>query len=123
MPSSGVMPPSREEKENAVRNHAAGVTEMLHSLKQPDKLRALGIMANSTACSRTRYGLARAVAAAPGADPMCWRATRRLSSSFRGRLPAVLLHMVSAGRTRSLPVYFLDTGKHFPEDAGLCGDA
>jgi phosphoadenosine phosphosulfate reductase len=84
------------------------VTEMLHSLKKPDKLRALGIMAlngmfdEMDAMSVLRQALTELL---PG--------EMAIVSSF-GADSAVLLHMV-AQVDAGLPIYFLETGKHFPE--------
>ena len=84
------------------------VTEMLHSLKKPDKLRALGIMAlngmfdEMDAMAVLRQALTELL---PG--------EMAIVSSF-GADSAVLLHMV-AQVDAGLPIYFLETGKHFPE--------
>jgi phosphoadenosine phosphosulfate reductase len=83
-------------------------TEMLHSLKQPDRLRALGIMAlNGMFDEMDAKGvLTQALTDVLAGDVA-------IVSSF-GADSAVLLHMVSEINP-DLPVYFLETGKHFPE--------
>ncbi len=63
-------------------------------------------------------GVARA---APGRRPICCRATSPIVSSF-GADSSVLLHMV-AQVDPTLPVYFLETGKHFPETLDYVRDA
>lgn len=85
-----------------------GAIEMLHSLKQPDKLRALGIMAlNGMFDEMDAKGvLTQALTDVLAGDVA-------IVSSF-GADSAVLLHMVSEINP-DLPVYFLETGKHFPE--------
>jgi phosphoadenosine phosphosulfate reductase len=80
----------------------------LHSEPKPDKLRALGIMAlNGMFDELDGLGVLRQAATEllPG--------DLAIVSSF-GADSAVLLHMV-AQVDPSLPVYFLETGKHFPE--------
>jgi len=81
---------------------------MLHSLKQPDKLRALGVMAlNGMFDEMDAHGvLERALTDVLAGDVA-------VVSSF-GADSAVLLHMVSQINP-DLPIYFLETGKHFPE--------
>lgn len=84
------------------------MNEMLHSLKKPDKLRALGIMAlngmfdEMDAQSVLRQALTDLLAGDVA-----------IVSSF-GADSAVLLHMVSEINP-DLPIYFLETGKHFAE--------
>ncbi len=81
---------------------------LLHSLKQPDKLRTLGIMAlNGMFDEMDSAGvLKQALTELLPGDVA-------IVSSF-GADSAVLLHMVSEINP-DLPVYFLETGKHFPE--------
>jgi len=84
------------------------MNEMLHSLKQPDKLRTLGIMAlNGMFDEMDSVGVLKQALTEllPG--------DAAVVSSF-GADSAVLLHMV-AQINPDLPVYFLETGKHFPE--------
>jgi len=84
------------------------MNEMLHSLKQPDKLRTLGIMAlNGMFDEMDSAGVLKQALTEllPG--------DAAVVSSF-GADSAVLLHMV-AQIDPDLPVYFLETGKHFPE--------
>ena len=85
-----------------------GASKMLHSLKQPDKLRTLGIMAlNGMFDEMDSAGvLKQALTELLPGDVA-------IVSSF-GADSAVLLHMVSEINP-DLPVYFLETGKHFPE--------
>ena len=84
------------------------VTEMLHSLKKPDKLRALGIMAlNGMFDEMDAMGVLRQALTELLPGEMA------IVSSF-GADSAVLLHMV-AQVDAGLPIYFLETGKHFPE--------
>lgn len=84
------------------------MNEMLHSLKRPDKLRTLGIMAlngmfdEMDAQSVLRQALTDLLAGDVA-----------IVSSF-GADSAVLLHMVSEINP-DLPIYFLETGKHFAE--------
>ena len=80
---------------------------ILHSTHKPDKLRALGILAlNGMFDEMDALGvLKQAVDLLP--DDLA------IVSSF-GADSAVLLHLVSQVN-RNLPVYFLETGKHFPE--------
>jgi phosphoadenosine phosphosulfate reductase len=81
---------------------------MLHSLKQPDKLRALGVMAlNGMFDEMDAQGVLRQ------ALTQVLTGDVAVVSSF-GADSAVLLHMVSE-IDPTLPVYFLETGKHFPE--------
>jgi phosphoadenosine phosphosulfate reductase len=82
--------------------------EMLHSLKQPDKLRTLGIMALNG-----MYGEMDAQGVLKQALTELLPGDVAIVSSF-GADSAVLLHMVSEINP-DLPVYFLETGKHFPE--------
>ena len=85
-----------------------GAIDMLHSLKRPDKLRALGIMAlNGMFDEMDSVGVLKQALTEllPG--------DAAVVSSF-GADSAVLLHMV-AQIDPDLPVYFLETGKHFPE--------
>ncbi|MEO5806917.1 phosphoadenylyl-sulfate reductase [Devosia sp.] len=81
---------------------------MLHSDRKPDKLRSLGILAlNGMLDEMDAVGVLRKAATEilPG--------DLAIVSSF-GADSAVLLHLV-AQVDPSLPVYFLETGKHFPE--------
>ncbi|HTJ58630.1 MAG TPA: phosphoadenylyl-sulfate reductase [Devosiaceae bacterium] len=81
---------------------------MLHSLKRPDKLRELGIMAlNGMFDEMDSLGVLKQALTEllPG--------DAAVVSSF-GADSVVLLHMVSQINP-DLPVYFLETGKHFPE--------
>jgi phosphoadenosine phosphosulfate reductase len=81
---------------------------MLHSERKPDKLRSLGILAlNGMFDEMDAVGVLRQAAQEilPG--------DLAIVSSF-GADSAVLLHLV-AQVDPSLPVYFLETGKHFPE--------
>ena len=85
-----------------------GLPNMLHSQKKPDRLRALGIMAlNGMFDEMDALGVLRQALTEvlPG--------DAAIVSSF-GADSSVLLHMV-AQVDPSLPVYFLETGKHFPE--------
>ena len=85
-----------------------GLPNMLHSERKPDKLRSLGIMAlNGMFDEMDAVGVLRQAAdeILPG--------DLAIVSSF-GADSAVLLHMV-AQVDPSLPVYFLETGKHFAE--------
>lgn len=83
-------------------------TEIHHSQHKPDKLRALGIMALNGMFDEM-----------DGLSVLRQAATEVLDgdvaivSSF-GADSAVLLHMVSQVDP-TLPVFFLETGKHFPE--------
>jgi phosphoadenosine phosphosulfate reductase len=81
---------------------------MLHSLKKPDKLRALGVMALNGMYDEMDAGgvLGQALTDVLAGDVA-------VVSSF-GADSAVLLHMVSQ-IDPNLPIYFLETGKHFPE--------
>jgi len=82
--------------------------EMLHSLHRPDKLRTLGIMAlNGMFAEMDAQGVLKQALTdlLPG--------DVAIVSSF-GADSAVLLHMVSEINP-DLPIYFLETGKHFPE--------
>ncbi|HTN62866.1 MAG TPA: phosphoadenylyl-sulfate reductase, partial [Devosia sp.] len=82
--------------------------DMLHSDRKPDKLRSLGIVAlNGMFDEMDAVGVLRQAAQdiLPG--------DLAIVSSF-GADSAVLLHLV-AQVDPSLPVYFLETGKHFPE--------
>jgi phosphoadenosine phosphosulfate reductase len=82
--------------------------EMLHSLKKPDRLRALGIMAlNGMFDEMDAQGVLRQALTDVLAGDVA------IVSSF-GADSAVLLHMVSEINP-DLPIYFLETGKHFPE--------
>ncbi|MDR3471932.1 MAG: phosphoadenylyl-sulfate reductase [Devosia sp.] len=85
-----------------------GTIEMLHSLKKPDRLRALGIMALNGMFDEmdAKSVLTQALTNVLAGDVA-------IVSSF-GADSAVLLHMVSEINP-DLPVYFLETGKHFPE--------
>jgi phosphoadenosine phosphosulfate reductase len=78
-----------------------------HSQHKPDKLRELGILAlNGMLDEMDALGvLKQAVDLLPG--------DLAIVSSF-GADSSVLLHLVSQV-DRNLPVYFLETGKHFPE--------
>ncbi|WP_375451956.1 phosphoadenylyl-sulfate reductase [uncultured Devosia sp.] len=81
---------------------------MLHSERKPDKLRSLGILAlNGMFDEMDAVGVLRQAAneILPG--------DLAIVSSF-GADSAVLLHLV-AQVDPNLPVYFLETGKHFPE--------
>ncbi len=81
---------------------------MLHSERKPDKLRSLGILAlNGMFDEMDAVGVLRQAAdeILPG--------DLAIVSSF-GADSAVLLHLV-AQVDPSLPVYFLETGKHFAE--------
>jgi phosphoadenosine phosphosulfate reductase len=83
-------------------------TSLHHSAHKPDKLRALGIMAlNGMFDEMDGLGVLRQATTEllPG--------DLAIVSSF-GADSAVLLHMV-AQVDPSLPVYFLETGKHFAE--------
>jgi phosphoadenosine phosphosulfate reductase len=81
---------------------------MLHSLKQPDKVRALGVMAlNGMYDEMDAVGVLRQALTDVLAGDVA------IVSSF-GADSAVLLHLV-AGIDPGLPVYFLETGKHFPQ--------
>src|ERR1700754_4933352 len=85
-----------------------GLPNMLHSERKPDKLRSLGILAlNGMFDEMDAVGVLRQAATEllPG--------DLAIVSSF-GADSVVLLHMV-AQVDPSLPVYFLETGKHFPE--------
>jgi phosphoadenosine phosphosulfate reductase len=85
-----------------------GLPDMLHSERKPDKLRSLGILAlNGMFDEMDAVGVLRQAATEilPG--------DLAIVSSF-GADSAVLLHLV-AQVDPSLPVYFLETGKHFPE--------
>jgi phosphoadenosine phosphosulfate reductase len=85
-----------------------GLPNMLHSERKPDKLRSLGILAlNGMFDEMDAVGVLRQAAheILPG--------DLAIVSSF-GADSAVLLHLV-AQVDPSLPVYFLETGKHFPE--------
>ncbi|MET3898671.1 phosphoadenosine phosphosulfate reductase [Devosia sp. UYZn731] len=84
------------------------IPNMLHSERKPDKLRSLGILAlNGMFDEMDAVGVLRQAAREilPG--------DVAIVSSF-GADSAVLLHLV-AQVDPSLPVYFLETGKHFPE--------
>jgi len=84
------------------------MNEMLHSLKTPDKLRALGIMAlNGMYDEMDAQGVLKQALTEVLAGDVA------IVSSF-GADSAVLLHMVSEINP-DLPIYFLETGKHFPE--------
>jgi phosphoadenosine phosphosulfate reductase len=84
------------------------MNEMLHSLKKPDKIRALGVMAlNGMFDEMDAKGVLRQALTDVLAGDVA------IVSSF-GADSAVLLHMVSE-IDPSLPIYFLETGKHFPE--------
>ena len=84
------------------------MNEMLHSLKRPDKLRTLGIMAlNGMFDEMDAPGVLRQALTDLLAGDVA------IVSSF-GADSAVLLHMVSEVNP-DLPIYFLETGKHFPE--------
>lgn len=80
----------------------------LHSQKQPDKLRALGIMALNG-----MFDEMDGVAVLRQAATELLPGDLAIVSSF-GADSSVLLHMV-AQVDPTLPVYFLETGKHFPE--------
>jgi len=81
---------------------------MLHSLKQPDKLRTLGVVAlNGMFDEMDAQGVLKQALTDVLAGDVA------IVSSF-GADSAVLLHMVSE-IDPGLPVYFLETGKHFPE--------
>ena len=85
-----------------------GAIDMLHSLKRPDKLRALGIMAlNGMFDEMDSVGVLKQALTEllPG--------DAAVVSSF-GADSAVLLHMI-AEVDSALPIIFLDTGKHFGE--------
>ena len=85
-----------------------GLPKMLHSERKHDKLRSLGILAlNGMFDEMDAVGVLRQAAAEilPG--------DVAIVSSF-GADSAVLLHLV-AQVDPSLPVYFLETGKHFAE--------
>jgi len=85
-----------------------GLPNMLHSERKPDKLRSLGILAlNGMFDEMDAVGVLRQAATEilPG--------DVAIVSSF-GADSAVLLHLV-AQVDPSLPVYFLETGKHFAE--------
>jgi phosphoadenosine phosphosulfate reductase len=85
-----------------------GAAEMLHSLKKPDKVRALGVMAlNGMYDEMDAVGVLRQALTDVLAGDVA------IVSSF-GADSAVLLHLV-AGIDPGLPVYFLETGKHFPQ--------
>jgi phosphoadenosine phosphosulfate reductase len=84
------------------------VAAPLHSLHKPDKLRELGVLAlNGMFDEMDGVSVLRQAATEllPG--------DLAIVSSF-GADSSVLLHMV-AQVDPSLPVYFLETGKHFPE--------
>jgi phosphoadenosine phosphosulfate reductase len=84
------------------------LTSSLHSTHKPDKLRALGILSlNGMFDEMDALGVLRMAATdvLPG--------DLAIVSSF-GADSVVLLHLV-AQVDPSLPVYFLETGKHFPE--------
>ncbi len=84
------------------------LTNMLHSDRKPDKLRSLGILAlNGMFDEMDAVGVLRQAATEilPG--------DLAIVSSF-GADSSVLLHLV-AQVDPSLPVYFLETGKHFAE--------
>ncbi len=79
-----------------------------HSEHKPDRLRALGIMAlNGMFDEMDGVGVLRQAVTEVLPDDVA------IVSSF-GADSAVLLHMVSEV-DKSLPVYFLETGKHFAE--------
>lgn len=81
---------------------------VLHTQHKPDKLRALGIMAlNGMFDEMDGVAVLRQAATELLAGDLA------IVSSF-GADSAVLLHMV-AQVDPSLPIYFLETGKHFPE--------
>jgi phosphoadenosine phosphosulfate reductase len=81
---------------------------MLHSERKPDKLRSLGILALNG-----MFDEMDAVAVLRQAANEILPGDLAIVSSF-GADSAVLLHLV-AQVDPSLPVYFLETGKHFPE--------
>jgi phosphoadenosine phosphosulfate reductase len=81
---------------------------MLHSDRKPDKLRSLGILALNG-----MFDEMDAVAVLRQAAQEILPGDLAIVSSF-GADSAVLLHLV-AQVDPSLPVYFLETGKHFPE--------
>ena len=81
---------------------------VLHSDHKPDRLRALGIMALNG-----MFDEMDGVAVLRQAATELLPGDLAIVSSF-GADSAVLLHMV-AQVDPSLPVYFLETGKHFPE--------
>jgi phosphoadenosine phosphosulfate reductase len=84
------------------------VASVLHSERKPDKLRALGIMSlNGMFDEMDGVSVLRQAATELLVDDLA------IVSSF-GADSAVLLHMV-AQVDKSLPVYFLETGKHFAE--------
>jgi len=80
----------------------------LHSERKPDKLRSLGILALNG-----MFDEMDAVAVLRQAAHEILPGDLAIVSSF-GADSAVLLHLV-AQVDPSLPVYFLETGKHFPE--------
>jgi phosphoadenosine phosphosulfate reductase len=87
---------------------AASPAAHQHSERKPDKLRALGIVAlNGMFDEMDAVGVLRQAATELLAGDLA------IVSSF-GADSAVLLHIV-AQVDPSLPVYFLETGKHFPE--------
>jgi phosphoadenosine phosphosulfate reductase len=84
------------------------MNEMLHSLKRPDRIRELGVMAlNGMFDEMDAPGVLRQAVTDVLAGDVA------IVSSF-GADSVVLLHMVSE-IDRGLPIYFLETGKHFPE--------
>jgi phosphoadenosine phosphosulfate reductase len=84
------------------------MNEMLHSLKRPDRIRELGVMAlNGMFDEMDAVGVLRQAVTDVLAGDLA------IVSSF-GADSVVLLHMVSE-IDPDLPIYFLETGKHFPE--------
>jgi phosphoadenosine phosphosulfate reductase len=84
------------------------MNEMLHSLKRPDRIRELGVMAlNGMFDEMDAQGVLRQALTDVLAGDVA------VVSSF-GADSVVLLHMVSE-IDPGLPIYFLETGKHFPE--------
>jgi phosphoadenosine phosphosulfate reductase len=84
------------------------MNEMLHSLKRPDRIRALGVMAlNGMFDEMDAEGVLRQALTDVLAGDVA------IVSSF-GADSSVLLHMVSQIDPH-LPIYFLETGKHFSE--------
>jgi len=84
------------------------MNEMLHSLKRPDRIRELGVMAlNGMFDEMDAQGVLRQAVTDVLAGDVA------IVSSF-GADSVVLLHMVSE-IDPGLPIYFLETGKHFPE--------
>lgn len=84
------------------------MNEMLHSLKRPDRIRELGVMAlNGMFDEMDAQGVLRQAVTDVLAGDLA------IVSSF-GADSVVLLHMVSE-IDPNLPIYFLETGKHFPE--------